>query len=274
MKRVVLVTGASGGIGLEACLRFIEKGYEVYGAARHLEKMDELVKRGGHALYLDLTDEKSVDECVNKVIKEQGRVDVLVNNAGYAAGGALEEVPLEEARRQFEVNVFALVLMIKKVLPVMRSQKSGRIINISSVAGRFSSPFLGWYHAAKYSVEALSDALRLETADFGIKVVLIEPGLIRTSWGGIAADSIRQVSGNGVYSDRAEKIASFYDVNYRGKGKISAPSAVAACIVKASCKKHPSLRYCPGRGAKILVVITRFLPGRLYDFFCRKFFGI
>lgn len=274
MKRVVLVTGASGGIGLEACLRFIEKGYEVYGAARHLDKMEELVKKGGHAVYLDLTDEKSVDECVNKVIKEQGRVDVLVNNAGYAAGGSLEEVPLEDARRQFEVNVFALILMIKKILPVMRTQKSGRIINISSVAGRFSSPFLGWYHAAKYSVEALSDSLRLETADFGIKVILVEPGLIRTSWGNIAADSIRQVSGNGVYSAQAEKIASFYEVNYRGKGKISAPSAVARCIVKAACKKHPALRSSPGRGAKALIFITKFLPAKLYDFFCRKFFGI
>ncbi|WP_296829581.1 oxidoreductase [Treponema sp.] len=274
MKKVVLVTGASSGIGLDTCYKFLEKGFIVYGAARRLENMQEFAEKGGHAVYMDLTDKKSVDLCINRIKLEQGRVDILVNNAGYAAGGSLEEIPIDEARCQFDVNVFGLMLVIQKVLPLMREQGEGRIINVSSIAGRFSSPFLGWYHASKYSVEALSSSLRMEVASFGIKVILIEPGFIRTSWGVIAADSISKCCTGGPYEKSAAGSIEFYKKNYCGKGRISSPSVVSSCIVKASCKKHPGLRYNPGKYSKILVLITRFMPLRVFDFLCKIFFHV
>ena len=180
MKKVVLITGASSGIGMTTAKMLLNDGYNVYCAARRTELMKELEALGGHPLYLDLTDDSSIKNCVDTILKAEGHIDVLVNNAGYATGGSLEDTPMANARCQFEVNVFGLIRITQLCLPSMREQKSGRIVNISSMAGLFSSPFLGWYHAAKYSVEALSDSLRNEVKAFGIKVAIIEPGLIKT----------------------------------------------------------------------------------------------
>ena len=193
-KKVAFVTGASSGIGLDTAMKLIEKGFTVYGAARRTVLMEPLLKKGGKTMFLDLTDAESVRKCVQEVIETEGRIDVLINNSGYGLGGGIENVSIEDAKRQFDVNVFGLAEITRLFLPYMRAQHSGTIINISSMAGRFSSPFLGWYHASKYAVEALSDSLRMELRPFGINVVIIEPGLIKTDWGVITAQSIRKQS--------------------------------------------------------------------------------
>ena len=265
MEKVALVTGASSGIGLDTAFKLLEKGFKVYGAARHTDQIKPIEAKGGKALYLDLTDSASIQDCVKAVIEAEGRLDVLVNNAGYGLGGAIENIPVEDAKKQFEVNVFGLAEITRAVLPVMRAQRSGRIINISSVAGRFSSPFLGWYHATKYSVEALSDALRLEVKSFGIDVVVIEPGMIKTPWGKIAADHMRKFSEDSAYSDNAKKVADFYEKNYSESGHISSPAVISNAIVKACTKRRPKARYLAGKNAKAMVFLKKLLNDRFYD---------
>ena len=273
MEKVALVTGASSGIGLDTAFKLLKKGYKVYGAARHTDLIKPIEEKGGKALYLDLTDPESITQCVKTIVEEEGRLDILINNAGYGLGGPLECVPIEEAKRQFEVNVFGLAEMTRAVLPVMRAQRSGKIINISSVAGRFSSPFLGWYHATKYSVEALSDTLRLEVRPFGISVVLIEPGMIKTPWGKIAADNLRKYSQDTAYSQNASNVADFYDKNYSEKGHISGPEVISNTILKACQKKHPKARYLAGKNAKTIVNLRKMLSDRAYDFVASRIFG-
>lgn len=190
MKKVILLTGASSGIGYQTAEDLAGQGHIVYGAARRLDAMEPLKAKGVKPIYLDVTDGDSIKKAVDTIIKNEGRIDVLVNNAGYGSYGALEDVSMEEARAQFEVNVFSLAELIQLVLPHMRKQKSGRIINVSSMGGRLTTYFGAWYHATKYAVEALSEALRMETSDFGIDVSIIEPGGIKTDWGFIAADKL------------------------------------------------------------------------------------
>ena len=196
-SKTALVTGASSGIGEATALKLREVGYTVYGAARRLERMKELADEGVRLLTMDVTDDDSMRAGVERIVSESGRIDVLVNNAGYGSYGAVEDVPLSEARYQFEVNVFGAARLIQLVLPQMRSQGSGTIVNICSMGGRIYTPLGGWYHGTKFALEALSDCLRMETKPFGIDVVMIEPGSIRTEWGGIAADNLRRVSGAG-----------------------------------------------------------------------------
>lgn len=265
MKKIALVTGASSGIGLDTCLRLIQKGYTVYGAARRTELMKEIEENGGTALHLDLFDENSIKNCVDTILSKEGKIDLLVNNAGFGLGGSIEDIPLEEARKQFEVNVFALASLIQKVLPSMRKQRSGRIINISSIAGRFSTPFTGWYHGTKYCVEALSDALRLEVKPFGIKVVLIEPGMIQTDWGVIHGNNIRKYSGNTAYKTNANLVADYYEARYVKNKNLSPASVIAKQIVKASEARHPKRRYIAGTLAKPYVFFKWLLSDRVFD---------
>ena len=274
MGKVALVTGASSGIGLDTALRLLEKGYMVYGAARRVDLIKPLVDNGGAALPLDLTDKDSIHNCVQAILKKEGHIDLLVNNAGFGLGGAIEDVPVDEARRQFEVNVFGLAEITKEVLPSMRENKSGKIINISSIAGRFSSPFLGWYHATKYSVEAFSDALRLEVKPFGIKVVIIEPGMIKTPWGKIAAENMRKYSENTDYSKYADTIAKYYEKNYAEDGHISEPSVISKTIVKAALKKNPKIRYNVGTGSKTILFLKKIFRDPVFDFGISKAFGL
>lgn len=189
-NKVVLVTGASSGIGMSVAKRLLAAGAVVYAAARRTELMAPLAEAGAHVLYLDLTDDASAQAAVAAVIAGQGRIDVLVNNAGYGYFGALETVAPEEARRQFDVNVFGLARMCQLVLPHMRENGGGRIVNVSSMAAYFCQPRGGWYHAAKHAVAALGDSLRMEVKPFGVKVISIEPGAIRTSWCDIAMDNM------------------------------------------------------------------------------------
>lgn len=190
MKKVILLTGASSGIGYQTAEILAKEGHVVYGAARRTEKMETLKQFGVKPIYLDVTDEESIKSAIDTIIVNEGCIDVLINNAGYGSYGAIEDVEINEAKMQFEVNLFGLARLVQLVLPHMRKQKSGRIINISSMGGRLTSYFGGWYHATKYALEAFSDALRMEVADFGIDASLIEPGGIKTEWGIIAADKL------------------------------------------------------------------------------------
>lgn len=276
MKKIALVTGASSGIGMETSLLLLDAGFTVYGAARHLEKMRPIEEKGGHALYLDLTDESSLVRCVAEIVKNEGRIDVLVNNAGFGLGGAIEDIPVSEAKREFEVNVFSLARMCQLVLPSMRKNGGGKIINISSMAGKFSSPFSGWYHASKYSVEALSDSLRLEVKPFNIKVILIEPGLIQTDWGVIHARNIRKFScaPSSAYSKISEPAAKFYEHFYSDKKNCSNPSIVSKTILRAALKKNPRDRYAAGRFSKLFILSKKIFPDFVFDFFECLAFGI
>jgi NAD(P)-dependent dehydrogenase (short-subunit alcohol dehydrogenase family) len=192
--KVALVTGASSGIGDATARRLAQLGYTVYAVARRADRMAALGGQGCRIESADVTDDAALVALVEKIISETGRIDVLVNNAGYGCYGALEDVPIAEARRQFDVNVFALARLIQLVLPHMRAQRDGYIVNISSIGGKIWEPLGSWYHATKFAVEGLSDSLRTEVAGFGVKVIVIEPGAIRTEWAAISADNLEAAS--------------------------------------------------------------------------------
>ncbi len=263
MTNTVLITGASAGIGHAAAELLLKSGYKVYAGARRVEKMKALEALGAKIFYLDVTDEASLKGAVETVLKAEGRLDVLINNAGYGAHGAVEDVPIAEARRQFEVNVFGLARLTQLVLPSMRTRGGGRIINISSIAGKLSMPTGGWYHASKHAVEAYSDALRLETAQFGIKVVLIEPGPIRTEWDNTALVNLEKYSGSGAYGSMVRRITEKFRAGYR-KGA-PGPEAVADVILKALRSSSPAARYAVPFSAAVMVFAKRLLPDRLLD---------
>ena len=227
--RTALVTGASSGIGQDTARRLQALGYAVYGAARRTDRLQALTADGIRPLAMDVTDDASMSAGVDRILEETGRIDVLVNNAGYGSYGAIEDVPIDEARRQFEVNVFGLARLTQLVSPHMRTQGSGTIINISSIGGRMTTPLGGWYHATKYAVEALSDALRMELRPFGIDVVVIEPGCIRTAWWAIAADHLKATASGSAYTDQIRAVAGTMrsESNQR---RYSPPEVIARAI--------------------------------------------
>jgi len=177
----------------------IKAGHIVYGAARRVEKMQDLVAQGGHAIAMDITDEGQVQTVVDRILSEHSRIDVLINNAGFAVYGAVEQVALDEARRQFEVNLFGLASLTQKILPQMRQLQAGHIINISSIGGKVYTPLGAWYHATKHALEGWSDSLRVEVADFGIKVSIIEPGAIETEFSDVMTEPMVALSEGGPY---------------------------------------------------------------------------
>src|SRR5580693_8454140 len=207
MDKTAFVTGASAGIGEATARALLAAGYRVFAGARRLDRMAGLAAAGATLLKLDLTDDASIVAAVNTIKNEAGRIDVLVNNAGYGSYGALEDVPVDEGRRQFEVNAFGLARLCQLVLPTMRAQKSGKIVNVTSIGGKIWEPLGAWYHATKFAVEGLSDCLRVEVGRFGIDVIVIEPGAIRTEWAGIARDGLLQMSGSGAYAELAKRHA-------------------------------------------------------------------
>lgn len=269
-KKVILLTGGSSGIGFETAKRLAGMGHIVYAAARRTELMEPLVPLGIRILSLDLTDEASIGQCVGAVLEEQGRIDMLVNNAGYGYFGAIETVPLEEARRQLEVNLFGLARLTQLVLPSMREHGCGRIINVSSVAGKVVVAYGGWYNVSKFAVEALSDALRIETEPFGIDVVLIEPSGIKTDWGIIAADHLSASSAGTPYEPTAEREAALMRYAY-GSNILSGPTVVMKAICKAVAARRPRPRYRPGLGARTMIGLHAILPARWWDALNRQF---
>ena len=273
--KVALVTGASSGIGADAALRLKAAGYVVYGAARRVERMSALKDAGVHVLSLDVTSEDSIRTALTSIIEESGRIDVLVNNAGYGSYGSIEDVPMDEARAQIEVNVFGLARLTQLVLPYMRAQRSGTVINISSMGGKMVTPLGGWYHASKYAVEALSDALRIETKQFGINVVVVEPGSIRTEWGAIAARTLRETSSKGAYSAMADSVAKTLAASSEPNARMtSAPSVISKNIVKIANARRPRTRYRIGFGSAPTLFLRWLLPDRAFDFVIRRAFGI
>jgi NAD(P)-dependent dehydrogenase (short-subunit alcohol dehydrogenase family) len=267
-KSVALVTGASSGIGRATALRLAALGFTVHAAARRVERMSDLANHGIHVESLDVTDDGSMVTVVDKIVSEHGRIDILVNNAGYGSYGAVEDVPIAEARRQFDVNVFGLARLTQLVLPHMRAQRDGYIVNISSMGGKIWEPLGGWYHAAKFAVEGLSDCLRAEVAEFGIKVVVVEPGSITSEWATISADNLEAISADTPYRGQAKLIA-------RGLRKsdtsflASEPEVVAEAIGKAVQRTKPRTRYPVGGGARTFLFAHRVLTDRGFDRFIR-----
>lgn len=267
--KVILITGASSGMGYQTARILAEQGHRVYGAARRVEKIEELAPYGVQALRLDITDEQSVTQVVQELIEREGRIDVLINNAGYGYFGAIEDVPISDAKHQFEVNIFGLARITQEVLPYMRAQKSGRIVNLASVAGHVTLAFGAWYNATKYALEAFSDALRMEVKPFGIDVVIIEPGAIRTDWGIIAADHLREVSKGGAYEQDGLRVAEGLRRIYLSKIPTN-PAVISRKIAKAAVCRCPRTRYRTGRGAKLMVFFHQILPTRLWDYLVVK----
>ncbi len=271
-NKVALVTGASSGIGKITAIMLKDKGFKVYGVARRIDKLESIAKQGINILPLDVTDENSMVECVDTIINKEGRIDVLVNNAGYGSYGAIEDVPIKEARRQMEVNIFGLARMTQLILPYMRKNNYGKIVNISSMGGRVWTPYGGWYHTTKFALEGFSACLRLEVEPFGIDVIVIEPGGIKTDWGHIAADNLEKTSKNGAYEKNGIAISKAMKKTY--SGNLTKPEVIAKCIVKAVTVKKPRTRYLIGYGAKPSVYIQKLFGDRLYDKIAKKMFDI
>jgi NAD(P)-dependent dehydrogenase (short-subunit alcohol dehydrogenase family) len=263
-RRVALVTGGSSGIGEQTALGLHKAGFTVYAVARRVDRMAALEAAGVHTFAMDVTGDASMVAGVERVIGETGRIDVLVNNAGYGSYGAVEDVPIDEARRQFEVNVFGLARLCQLVTPHMRERASGRIINLSSIGGKFYEPLGAWYHATKFAVEGFSDSLRVELRPFGIDVILIEPGPIVTEWNTISRESLTESARGGAYEEMAGKVTATME---RGDGRMlgSSPKTVAKKIVKTALVNTPRARYPVGKGAGTIVRARRILPDVVFD---------
>lgn len=262
MSKVILVTGASRGIGFALARKLLEGGYTVYCAARSLDKMEPLRALGGKILPLDCNSPQSIQEAVNTILQETNGVDILVNNAGYGLYGAIENVPMEEGRRQMEVNFFAPVYLSQLLLPAMRARGGGRIINISSVAGRVYSPSSGWYCASKFALEGITDCMRLELAPFHIKTVLIEPGPIKTAWSATAKETLLKYSKGTDYEAYGEKSHNL--LSGATSKMASEPSAVLNAVWKAITLKNPKPRYLCGKMA-LISVLSKGMGTKLFD---------
>ena len=269
----VLITGCSSGIGRAIAQSLVQGGYHVYATARRPETLKDLHEAGAKTLALDVTDEDSMAAAVKSVEQEHGQVGTLINNAGYGAYGPVEEVSIADARREFDTNVFGLGRMCQLVLPGMRQAGRGRIVNIGSMGGRVTFPAGGWYHASKYAVEALSDALRLEVAGFGIQVVLVEPGAIRTEFGSVASGGLTGSGTDGPYASLRTAADAVTEQTYRSRAAVG-PDAVAKTVKRAMESAHPHARYLITPGARVLVQTKRFGGDRVWDAVVRRSFHL
>lgn len=263
-KKVVLITGASSGIGKATALQLLQEGYIVYGVARRLEKMADLQAKGMHPLAMDITKEEDIQRVMKTITAEQGGVDVLVNNAGFGLYGAVEDTSMDEARYQFEVNIFGLARLTQLVLPYMREKKAGTIINISSMGGKIYFPLGAWYHATKHALEGWSDSLRLELRQFNINVVIIEPGAIASEFGDVMGPQMLERSGSGAYGTIANNMAAALKKSY-DEGGSSPTSVIAKVIAKAIKAKKPKTRYVAGKYAGTMLFLRRWLSDNMFD---------
>ena len=266
ISKAVLITGCSTGIGRATALRLAARGWSVYASARRLDAIADLAQHGCKTLALDVCDEASMRAAVAQIERAEGAVGVLINNAGYGQDGAIEEVPIDAVRRQFETNVFGLVRLTQLVLPGMRRQHWGRVINVSSMGGRLTFPGGGFYHATKYAVEAISDALRFEVRGFGIDVVVVEPGPIKTQFEDTSLgtmDTAAEIAAS-PYADFNASVAKRIRGTYKGP-MAAGPEAVARAIEKAVSAKHPRTRYPVTAAARLLMLTRRILPDRAWD---------
>jgi NAD(P)-dependent dehydrogenase (short-subunit alcohol dehydrogenase family) len=269
VSKAVLITGCSTGIGRATARRLSRAGHTVYATARRAESVADLARDDGcRALTLDVTDEASMRAAVEQIEKDAGAVGVLINNAGYGSEGPVEEIPMEEVRRQFETNVFGLARLCQLVLPGMRRQRFGRIVNVSSMGGRLTLPGGGFYHATKYAVEALSDALRFEVRGFGVDVIVIEPGAIKTEFGPTAIAKIDASAPTGSpYAGFRDALKQGIRDLYDGPlARIAAePEDVAKAIERAVTARRPRTRYVITIAARAMIAARRMLPDRGWD---------
>jgi NAD(P)-dependent dehydrogenase (short-subunit alcohol dehydrogenase family) len=262
MEKTVLVTGASAGIGRATAIYLAENGYNVYGAARRIEKMQDLREYGIKPVSLDVTSEESLVACIEQILAEAGTIDILVNNAGSGYYGALEDMPLSDAKYQMEVNVFGVARLIQLVLPTMRKNSFGKIVNISSVGGKVTLPMGGWYHASKFAIEGLSDAIRKEVKSFGIDVILIEPGGTKSEMTGLGSEYMMKVSGNTAYSGLAKGVNKMYAALQKDAAE---PIVVAKLIKEGIEAKKPKTRYAGAAGAKLMLFFRKVLSDKQFD---------
>lgn len=276
-SEAALVTGCSSGIGRAVALALRASGRPVYATARRVGSLRELADGGMTTLALDVTDEASMQAAVARVEADHGAVGVLVNNAGYALQGPVETTPMSAARAQFETNVFGVVRLTQLALPGMRGQRWGRVVNLSSMGGRFTFPGGGFYHASKHAVEALSDALRYEVSPFGVGVVLVEPGPVRTAFGDTAVGTLDEPPVvDDAYAGFRVELASRYARAYDGRRSSlsSTPEQVARVIVRAVGSHRPRARYVVGPVARTLVGLRRFAPASAFDAVIRATFPV
>jgi NAD(P)-dependent dehydrogenase (short-subunit alcohol dehydrogenase family) len=265
---IVLLTGASSGIGRRTAELLAAAGHQVFGAARRTQD----VPAGVTPLHLDLTDDASAEAVVRRVLDEAGRIDVLVNCAGYGEFGSVEETSTDDARRQLEVNVLGPARLVQAVLPGMRAARSGRVVNVSSLAGEFAAPLGGWYHASKFALEALSDTLRGEVAQFGIDVTVVQPSFVDTGWHDTAMTRLAEASGTGPYRRMADRMRTYFASSAVAR-QTSTVDQVATVVAKAAQEPRPKTRYRVGKGAGVAVALATILPDRTFDALTRAQFG-
>ncbi len=270
ISKAVLITGCSSGIGEATARRLATGGWTVYATARRLETIEHLKDAGCRTLALDVTDEASMRAAVDEVERAEGAVGVLVNNAGYSQGGAIEQVPLEAVRAQFETNVFGLIALTQMVLGAMRAQGWGKVVNIGSMGGRLTFPGAGLYHATKYSLEAISDALRFEVRGFGVDVVLIEPGLIVTEFAATAvakASEAGDAATDGPYAEFDAKVSALTTGVYEGPMRHlgGGPDVVAKAIEKAISRRRAPSRVPVTASARLSILQRKLTPDRIWD---------
>lgn len=263
-SRVFFVTGSSTGIGRAIAVAAARRGDRVFATARHPESLSD-AGPGIEPLALDVTDPASIDRAVSAALSAAGRIDVLVNNAGWGQMGTVEDIPMAQWRAEYDVNVFGLLAATKAVLPAMRERRSGYVVNIGSIAGRIAYPFGGAYCSSKFAVEAISDALRLELEPFGIRVVLIEPGAIRTRFNDRVEREVDPLvhDASSPYHDRYERAF----VRFRKESSLGAlpPEAVARVVLRAVDRRKPRARYLVTAPAKIFALARRIVPDSLMD---------
>jgi len=263
-KNVALVTGASSGMGKEIAKQLLADGYVVYAAARRVDRMRDLEQLNASVLKMDITREEDVTDVVATIQARNNGVDVLINNAGFGSYGAMEDIPIEDARYQFEVNLMGPARLTQALLPHMRAQQYGKIINISSMGGKIYTPLGSWYHATKHALEGWSDSLRLELSPFGIDVIIIEPGIIETEFGDTVTELLMRRSGQSAYAELANKMKQATQKSYE-KGNGSPPAVVAKTISTALKANKPKTRYVVGKMAGPLLFVRKWFGDRLFD---------
>jgi NADP-dependent 3-hydroxy acid dehydrogenase YdfG len=269
-QKIALVTGASGGIGRAITELLAANGFYVFAAARRMDRLEALRSDSIEPLQLDVTDPGMINAAISRVMSSKGRIDVLVNNAGYGLYGTVEGVTADQVRHQFNVNVFGLGQMTQAVLPIMREQKAGTIVNIASVVGKVSLPCAGWYCASKHAVEALSDALRLEVRQFGIKVVVIEPGAIKTEFDDVALDTLEKSGDPEAYAPLKTGLRKLIEQTYR---KAPGPAVIARTVLRAATSANPRPRYAVPLDSKMFMWLRRIFGDRMLDWMIKSQLG-
>lgn len=261
MKKVIVITGASTGIGRNTAIKLAKLGHSVYGLSRNTELMEDLKAYGIFPMQVDITSPQNITQVIQSILTKESDIDVLINNAGYGFYESLEECPINKAKALFDINVFALMQMTQAVLPTMRNSKSGTIINISSVVGKVTLPFMGWYSATKHAVEGLSDSLRMELKAFNIKVVIVEPGRIRSKFGHTALS----LSNLNPVSPYYKPMIKFQDLINNNPFPSAHPNSISNTIIKIINSSNPKARYSPNFDAKIILFLKKWFEDKFID---------